>query len=192
MTDWNEAASTANAFEDPIGDAAERGIEHVKAIAAGLVEASRSAAQSVLDEEKEKAARQVGAIAAAVRSAAQSLNRSNLPTLTHYTDRAAGNIESFGHALSGRRWGELADDLEILARRRPALFITAAALAGFLVGRLAWASRNRAAAAHRRQASEAMATERETEAVIAAVASAEGEEIFEPPLGVSGPRDTLR
>jgi hypothetical protein len=192
MTDWNEAASTTDAFGDPIGDAAERGIDHVKAIAAELVEASRSAAQSVLDEEKEKAARQVVSVAAAVRSAAQSLDHSNLPILTHYTDRAAGTIESFGHALSGRRWSELADDLEILARRRPALFITAAAIAGFLVGRLVWASRDRAAAARRRQVSEAMAVERETEAVIAAVASAEGEEIFEPPVGVSGTRDTLR
>ena len=39
MTDWNETVSPTHAVEDPIGEAAERGIEHVKAIAAELFEA---------------------------------------------------------------------------------------------------------------------------------------------------------
>jgi hypothetical protein len=192
MIEWNEAASTADAFEDPIGDAVERGINHLKVIAADLVAASRSAAQSVLDEQKEQAARQVAAVAAAVRAAAQSLSPANLPTLAHYADRAAGNIESFSRALSRRRWGELADDLEILARRRPALFMTAAALGGFLMVRGARASGKRAAAARGRRVSEATAGERESEAIVAAVASAPGgEDRGAPAAGLSGTQEAL-
>lgn len=187
MTDWNETASTTNAVDDPIGEAAERGIEHVKAIAAELVEASRSAARSVLDEQKDNAARQVAAVAAAVRSAAQSLDQAKLPTLAHYTEEAAGSIESFGQALSGRRWSELADDLEVLARRQPALFLATAAVVGLLAGRLLWASSRRAAAANRRQAAPARAAERENEAVTAAIASASGaNDLAAPATGVSG------
>lgn len=191
MTDWNETASTTNTVEDPIGDAAERGIEHIKAIATELVEASRSAAQSVLDEQKDNAARQVAAVAAAVRSAAQSLDQAKLPTLAHYTEEAAGSIESLGQALSGRRWSELTDDLEVLARRQPALFLSAAAVVGLLVGRLLWASSRRAAAADRRQRAQARAAERENRAVTAAITSAPGgDDLAAPAAGFSGMEET--
>lgn len=190
MTDWNEAAATTDAVKDPIGEAAERGIEHVKAIAAELLEAGRSAVQSVLDEEKEGAARQIGSVAAAVRAAAQSLDHANLPTLAHTTDCAAGAIESFGQALSGRRWGELADDVEILARRQPALFLAAAAAIGLLAGRLLRASSRRTAAAERRRRTQARAVARENEAVAAAVSSAPGNEnLAASAAGVSGAQD---
>ncbi|MGH7036713.1 MAG: hypothetical protein ACREE4_12595 [Stellaceae bacterium] len=190
MTDWNETVLPTHAVEDPIGEAAERGIEHLKAIAAELFEASRSAAQSVLDEEKDRAARQVAAVAAAVRSAAQSLDHAKLPTLARYTEEAAGSVAGFGQALSGRRWGELADDLEILARRQPALFLAAAAVIGLLSGRLLWSSSRRAAAAERRQAAQARAVARENEAVTAAIASAPGGNgLAAPAAGVSDTQD---
>src|SRR5579875_2543165 len=89
MTDGNEATATIAPVEDPIARAAERGIQYVKMLAAELVEASRSAAQSVLDEQKEGAARQIAAVAGAARAAAQALEQSNSPTLAHYTGRAA-------------------------------------------------------------------------------------------------------
>ncbi|HZU91549.1 MAG TPA: hypothetical protein VE993_20020 [Stellaceae bacterium] len=185
MTDWNEAASTANPVEDPIGSAAERGIEYVKTIAAELVEASRSAVQSVLDEQKEGAARQVGAFAAAVRSAAQSLDQSQSPTLAHYADQMAGGIERFGNRLRERGWSELADDIAGLAQRRPALFIAGAVIVGFVSGRFLWASKSRAALAP--PVPETTAIERENEAVTAAVSSAPGEAgLAEHAAGTSG------
>ena len=188
MTDWNEAVATTDAAEDPIGRAAERGIEYVKTIAVELVEAGRSAAQSVLDEQKESAARQLAAVAAAVRSAAQSLDQSHIPTLSHYADRAAGGVEDFGRRLGERSWNELAGDVGALARRQPALFVAGAAVAGFLVGRFLWASKNRSAGGAR-PAAEATAVARESEAVTAAVASAPGEEAFEPAAGISGTQE---
>jgi hypothetical protein len=194
MSDFNEAASTTDAVEDPIGSAAERGIEYLRTIAAELVEAGRSAVQSVLDEQKADAARQVATVAAAVRSAAQSLDQSNRSALARYTDRAAGTVERFAQSLRERNWSELADDVEALARRQPALFIAGAVVAGFLTGRFLWASKGRAAPGIPAvTGTEAMAIERETEAVTAAVASAPGEEtLATPAAGVSGTQEMPR
>jgi hypothetical protein len=185
MTDWNEAASTANPVEDPIGSAAERGIEYVKTIAAELVEASRSAVQSILDEQKQGAGRQITGVAAAVRSAAQSLDQTDTPGLARYIDQMAGGIERFGNRLRERGWSELGDDIKALAQRQPALFIAGAVIAGFLAGRFLWASQNRTALAA--PAAEATAVERQNEAVTAAVVSASGEEsLTGHAAGVSG------
>jgi hypothetical protein len=185
MTDWNEAASTANPVEDPIGSAVEQGIEYVKTIAAELVEASRSAVQSVLDEQKQGAGRQITTVAAAVRSAAQSLDQASSPTLARYADQMAGGIERFGNRLRERGWGELGDDVKALAQRQPVLFLAGAVIAGFLSGRFLWASQNRTALAA--PAPEMTVAERENEAVTAAVVSGSGEEsLAEHAAGVSG------
>lgn len=182
MTDWNEAVSTANPVEDPIASAAERGIEYVKTIAAELVEASRSAAQSVLDEQKQGAARQVAAVAAAMRSAAQSLDQSSTPTLAPYIGQAAASVERFGSNLRERSWSELAGDIEVLARRGPFLFMAGAVVAGLLTGRFLRASKDRnPALAAPAPSSEATMAERENEAVTAAIASAPGEETLAAP-----------
>jgi hypothetical protein len=180
MTDWNEAASTTDSVEDSIGsaitNAAERGVEYVKTVAVELVESGRSAIRSVLDEQKEAAAQRIEAVAAAVRSAAQSLDQAKSPILAQYADQAAGSIEGFGHDMREHNWGALAGDVATLAQRQPALFIVGAVTAGFLTGRFLWASKSRIGAARAASVAESTAVERETEAVTAAVASAPGEE----------------
>lgn len=187
MTDWNEATSTTGTVEDSIMGAAERGIEHVKAIAADFVEAGRSAALSVLDEQKADAARQVAAIAGAVRSAAHSLAQGRIPVMARYTEEAAGSIERFGNRLRERSWGELFGDLDFMARSQPILFVTLSTGLGFLTGRLLWASGGRSAAMAGNALSQTTAVERESEAVTAAVSSAPGEEgLSEPAAGISG------
>jgi cell pole-organizing protein PopZ len=180
MTDWNEAASTTGAAEDSIGgaiaSAAERGVEYVKTVAVELFESGRSAVWSVLDEQKEAAAQRIEAVAASVRSAAQSLDRAKSPILAQYADEAAGSIESFSRDVRAHSWGALVDDVAALAQRQPVLFIVGAVAAGFLTGRFLWASKNLAGSARTAGISEPAAVERETEAVTAAVSSAPGEE----------------
>jgi hypothetical protein len=194
MTDWNEAASTTAAGEDSLGgaiaNAAERGVEYVKTAAVELVEAGRSAVRSVLDEQKAAAAERVEAVAAAVRAAAQALDQAKSPILSQYADRAAGSIGSFSRDLRQHSWGALAGDVAGLAQRQPVLFIVAAVTAGFLTGRFLWAATNRAEAAGTSSAAEAMAIERESEAVTAAVSSAPAEENpAGPTADVSGRRE---
>ncbi len=110
-------------------------LERAKAIVVEFACAARSAALSLADEQKQRAARQVGGVAEAVRAAARSLDGSQSPVAARYADRAAGRIEDLSRSLHERRWGELVGDVEEVARRRPALFALGAAAAGFLAGR---------------------------------------------------------
>ncbi|HEY3911984.1 MAG TPA: hypothetical protein VGM07_19150 [Stellaceae bacterium] len=111
------------------------GLDRAKDIVVEFACATQSAALSAANERKQRVAEQVGGIAEAIRSAARSLDRSQTPTAARYADRAAEQIEDLAHALRERRWGELIGDLEMIARRQPALFVTGAVAVGFLIGR---------------------------------------------------------
>jgi hypothetical protein len=71
-----------------------------------------------------------------MRAAAQSFDRSKSPTVARYADHAADRVERFSRSLHEQRWGDIIDDVEDVARRRPALFILGTVAVGFLVGRL--------------------------------------------------------
>jgi len=114
----------------------EEGIDRAKAILAQLVDATRSAVEAMLDDQKQRAAKQVDGIAEAVRCAAQCFERSDSRAIARYADRAADQIEDFSLLIRDRRWSEIAADAEDFARRRPLLFILGATAAGFLAGRL--------------------------------------------------------
>jgi hypothetical protein len=127
MAEWTD--STAG-FDD-----AQPGLERAKAILTEFACAAQSAAVSLANEQKHRAAQQVDRLAHATRSAARSLERSESPAAAHVVDRVGEQIESLSHALRERRWGELIGDLEEVARRRPLLFIAAAIAVGFISGR---------------------------------------------------------
>jgi hypothetical protein len=116
-------------------DDAQPSIGRAKMILNELACAAQSAALSVVDEQKARAAAQVGGIAAAVRAAAGALERSQSPVAADYVDSAARQVEMFADMLRERRWAEIAADVEEMARRRPALFVAGAVALGFLAGR---------------------------------------------------------
>jgi hypothetical protein len=144
------------------------GLERAQAIVGELACATQAAVMSVAEEQKQRAAQQVGGIAEAVRSAARSLDRSQIPTVARYADRTAAQIEDLSRALRERRWGELVGDLEDVARRQPVLFVAVAVAAGFLVGRFLSVPTRWDDARSRRGGL------RPTEVVTAAVSSASG------------------
>jgi hypothetical protein len=127
MAEWT--GSTAG-----FGDT-QPGLDHAKDILLEFACATQSAALSAANERKQRAAEQVGGLAEAVRVAARSLDRSQIPTAARYVDRAAAQVEDLAQALRERRWGELIGDIEDVARRQPVLFIAGAMAVGFLVGR---------------------------------------------------------
>jgi len=104
-------------------------------ILTGLLDATRSAAETLLDEQKQRAAERVNGIAEAVRCAVQSLERSDSRAVARHAERAADQIEDFSHLIRERRWGEIVADTGNFARRRPSLFLLGAAAAGYLAGR---------------------------------------------------------
>ena len=133
---------------ESIGEAAERsgstpragdaaaGFERGGTILAELAEATRLAAEALVEEQKQRAAAQAKGIAEAVRLAADRLERSETPGIGRYADQAAGQIEQLSQLIGERNWSEIIAETRDFARRRPMLFLVAAAAAGFLAGRV--------------------------------------------------------
>ncbi len=150
-----------------VGDA-QPGMERARMILTELTDAAQSAALSLVDEQKARAAAQVGGVAAAVRAAARSLEGSQSSVAAGYAHCAAREIEAFAATIRERHWAELAADVENVARRQPALFVAGAVAVGFLVGRFL------SAASSRPDPSASSAARAAEGAVAAAVSSASG------------------
>jgi ElaB/YqjD/DUF883 family membrane-anchored ribosome-binding protein len=161
---------------DEHAENADRGFQRAKTLVAELVDATQSAAEAVLDEQKRRAAERTAGIAEAMRLAAQSLERSEGRHIASYVDRAADRIEYFSGVMRERRWTEILADAQDFARRQPVLFVLGAAAAGFLAGRLLTVSTNRSHAT--RPASDAAPAPGEVTAVAAAVSSESGSDVF--------------
>jgi ElaB/YqjD/DUF883 family membrane-anchored ribosome-binding protein len=105
-----------------------------------FLDAARSAAESLLEEQKRQIADRVSAVAKALRSAAQPLEESQTRVIARYLEEGAMQVESFSRNMRERRWSELVADTEDFARRQPTVFVLGAVATGFVVGRLLWAS----------------------------------------------------
>ena len=117
-------------------DGSEQSFQRAKTILSELLDATRSAAERILDDQKQRTAERISGTAEAVRCAAQSLDRSENPAIARYADQAADRIEDFSSLIRERQWSEIVADTEDLARRQPTLFVLGAAAIGFLAGRL--------------------------------------------------------
>ena len=138
-----------------------------------FVEATRSAAEALLEDQKQRVAAQVKGFAEAVRSAAQSLDRSESWGLGNYAGQAAGQIEQLAELIGQRSWSEILAETRSFARRRPWVFLGAAAAAGFVAGRMLWvpADRQRHLVA---PDSQSRAHRNQTAEITAAVSSGDG------------------
>jgi ElaB/YqjD/DUF883 family membrane-anchored ribosome-binding protein len=140
MADGNDASSSMISH----GEAAERVHstantgDGARDIVREFVDAARSAAESLLEEQRQRAAERVSSIAEALRSAASSLDHSQNRAIARYADQAADQIEHVSRAMRERRWNEIVAETEDFARRQPTLFVLAAVATGFLAGRLLW------------------------------------------------------
>lgn len=97
-------------------------------------------ARSYADERKQKAADQVGGMAQALRSAADSLQSQDQRYIADYIGRAAEGLDRMSGALRQRDIGALARQAQDIARQQPTLLIGGAMVAGFLAARFAKAS----------------------------------------------------
>ena len=161
MADQNDASGT-------IGRTADTSGERETSVIAELVDAARSAAESMLEEQRQQVAEKVSSIADALRSAANSLEQSQNRALAGYVDQAADQVASIYRTVRERHWNEIVADTEDFARRQPTLFVLGAVATGFLVGRFLWAGGR-----HRRGGAEASRSET-TRQVVAAVSSGSG------------------
>jgi hypothetical protein len=96
----------------------------------------RDAAQTLIHEQKDRAADAVEGLADALRQAADQLGREEKPTAARYADQAAAQVAQFSATVRAREVEELLLEVESFARRQPTLFFAGALAAGFLVGRV--------------------------------------------------------
>jgi ElaB/YqjD/DUF883 family membrane-anchored ribosome-binding protein len=139
-------------------------------VVAEFVDAARSAADSLLEEQKREIAGRVWGLAEALRNAVDPLHRSQNRIVARYVERAADQVEGLSRTLRDRRWNQLIADTEEFAQRQPVWFVLGAVATGFVLGRLFWASAGTVAAEDPTRASP-----RETgRTVTAAVSSGSG------------------
>jgi ElaB/YqjD/DUF883 family membrane-anchored ribosome-binding protein len=113
---------------------------HGGSVVTEFMDAARSAAESLLEEQKRQIADRISGVAEAFRGAAHPLDESQNRILARYLEAAAGQVDSVSHAMRERRWSELVGDAEDFARRKPTLFVLSSAAVGFVIGRLLWTS----------------------------------------------------
>lgn len=124
-----DAARDARAQATAAGTAAQRQV-------ARLGEQMRDAAESLVDEQKERMAVAVRGVADMLRRTADTLEREHNTTAAHYAGRVAAQIDRFSTAVREHEISEMVASTEDFARRQPALFIAGAVAAGFVIGRL--------------------------------------------------------
>jgi hypothetical protein len=110
----------------------------------GLMDRVRQGANSQLSSQKNKATDGIGTVAQAVRKTTQHLRDQQHETIAHYVDEAANQLERVSNQLRNKDVGELMQDAQRFARRRPAVFIGSAFAIGLLGARFLKSSRDRA------------------------------------------------
>ncbi len=114
----------------------ERPREAVRARAGSIGEQLRQAGESLLLEQKQRAADAVHAFAEAFRHAAQALHHQQKPLAARYAEQVAERVDGFSRGVRDRDWREAVATAENYARRQPALFLAGAMTLGFLAARL--------------------------------------------------------
>ncbi len=148
MADRNDASSSMITASGTVGQAnsttdAQRG--RSRSVVTEFLDAARSAAELLLEEQKRQIAEKVSGVAEALRSAARPLDELQSRVIARYLEEGAAQVASLSRTMHERHWGELVADTEDFARRQPTWFVLGAVATGFVVGRLLWASTRSAA-----------------------------------------------
>jgi ElaB/YqjD/DUF883 family membrane-anchored ribosome-binding protein len=138
-------------------------------VIADFLNAARSAADSLLEEQKRQVAERISGVAEALRNAVSPLDRSQNGTVARLVEQGANRVGDFSLTLHNRRWNELVADTQDFAKRQPTLFVLGAVATGFLVGRLLWTTTDR-----QQRRGDSNSTGATTGAVTAAVSSGTG------------------
>jgi hypothetical protein len=117
----------------------ERGRQQVEE-AAGL---GKQQGQSMLKAQKQRVASELRAYSSAARRAASRLEEESDLHLSRYVSGAAERLDALSRQVEQRDFGEMWDDLESMARRRPEIYFGGMFVAGLAVARFLKASRRK-------------------------------------------------
>jgi len=108
----------------------------VRQAAQSAVDQSKSFVSKQIDQRTTAVGEQIGSIADDLRRVGDQLRENGTASLaTDYVDQGAEIIDRVGRYLQEADADQLIHDLEAFARRRPLMFASAAAVAGFAVSR---------------------------------------------------------
>ena len=112
-----------------------RTLAQAKDIGSELIDAVRDSANSLFEEQRDRAASEIASFGEVLRRSVSSLDQAGGTTVARYTEDAAHQISDFADTLRHRSFTELSGDVEEFARRWPMLFMAAAVGVGIAAGR---------------------------------------------------------
>jgi len=145
-----EAGTLAQGASNSAGDIAHQAraaFSDVKEMGTDLVTSAREGANSLFEEQRNRAADEIASLGKVLRSSAQSFDGSRTTTVARYADQAASSISDFAEALRDRSASEVAEDIENFARQWPMVFLASAVGLGFVASRFLMSSGSRSPAA---------------------------------------------
>jgi hypothetical protein len=114
----------------------------------------KESAAAQFSSQKERATEGLGSIATAVRQSSQPLRDNKQDMIAEYVEKAADQLEQFSTRLRERDVKDLVNDAQQFARRRPALFVGAAFVAGVAAARFLKSSADRQSGTMQRYSSD--------------------------------------
>lgn len=130
MTDQDSAVQGGNGHESP-GEAARGAARRLRDDGADLYQTAKSAVVESAEDRKDEAGAYLRDVSDALDAGAEELERRGRGRTASWAGWLAGKMARVGGDVSQRGIGELWEDAEAFARRRPAVVAGAALLAGF-------------------------------------------------------------
>ena len=182
MTDYTGATSSQTSTgASPQGSARDT---------SRIIDKVRDTARAQLTSQKNRATDGLGSISQAVRQSTHQLRDQEHDVVAHYVEQAADQIDRFSQQLRNKDVGDLMQDVQRMARRRPALFISGAFAVG-LIGARFFKSSSSTASDGRARGNVAMGMPSDYDSNRSLPAgSADVEAMSESPSGVSRPSST--
>jgi ElaB/YqjD/DUF883 family membrane-anchored ribosome-binding protein len=177
MADRHDISSSAVASGSEREHAAAAGAEgRDGSVVTEFIDAARSAAESLLEQQKRQIAERISGMAEALYAAARPLDQTQNRIVARYLEAAASQVHGLSHTMRQRRWIDVIADAEDFARRKPMLFVLGSVAAGLALGRLLWSS----SAGRQDEAASSFTRGAAARSVTAAVASGPGAASGEP------------
>lgn len=128
-TDGKPAAASSgqNGSRPPVAD--------VKELGGQLVSAARNGANSLYEEQRDRAAGEIAALGEALERSAGALDGAIGQALAPYAQSAARQVGDFAGTMRNRSLSQLGGDIEGFARQWPMAFMAASIGLGFVAGR---------------------------------------------------------
>ena len=135
---------TDNATQKASAALSEAG-ERVKEKAKEAGDKVKEQGRTFLNEQKGRVGSEIGTYSAAARRAAERLEGGSDTNLSSYVSSAADQLDRLATRVQERDLGELIDDVEEMARRRPEVFYGGMFVAGLVAARFLKASKEKRA-----------------------------------------------